>query len=104
MKTNFKNEKQIASMIILTALLILSVIMVVNFGKASGGTFEFSNNGNTYTATYQYDTTSNDKINDFRIVKIEQTSNTNSIKCPITITIPEKNQRPHNSWHRRWKR
>lgn len=90
MKTNFKNEKQIASMIILTALLILSVIMVVNFGKASGGTFEFSNNGNTYTATYQYDTTSNDKINDFRIVKIEQTSNTNSIKCPITITIPEK--------------
>ena len=90
MKTNFKNEKQIASMIILTALLILSVIMVVNFGKASGGTFEFSNNGNTYTATYQYDTTSNDKINDFRIVKIEQTSNTNSIKCPATITIPEK--------------
>ena len=90
MKTNFKNEKQIASMIILTALLILSVIMVVNFGKASGGTFEFSNNGNTYTVTYQYDTTSNDKINDFRIVKIEQTSNTNSIKCPATITIPEK--------------
>ena len=90
MKTNFKNEKQIASMIILAALLILSVIMVVNFGKASGGTFEFSNNGNTYTATYQYDTTSNDKINDFRIVKIEQTSNTNSIKCPATITIPEK--------------
>ena len=90
MKTNFKNEKQIASMIILTALLILSVIMVVNFGKASGGTFDFSNNGNTYTATYQYDTTSNDKINDFRIVKIEQTSNTNSIKCPATITIPEK--------------
>ena len=33
MKTNFKNEKQIASMIILTVLLILSVIMVVNFGK-----------------------------------------------------------------------
>ena len=90
MKTNFKNEKQIASMIILTALLILSVIMVVNFGKASGGTFEFSDNGNKYTATYQYDTTSNDKINDFRIVKIEQTSNTNSIKCPATITIPEK--------------
>ena len=90
MKTNFKNEKQIASMIILTALLILSVIMVVNFGKASGGTFEFSDNGNKYTATYQYDTTSNDKINDFRIVKIEQTSNTNSIKCPTTITIPEK--------------
>ena len=90
MKTNFKNEKQIASMIILAALLILSVIMVVNFGKASGGTFEFSNNGNTYTVTYQYDTTSNDKINDFRIVKIEQTSNTNSIKCPATITIPEK--------------
>ena len=90
MKTNFKNEKQIASMIILTALLILSVIMVVNFGKASGGTFEFSNNGNKYMATYQYDTTSNDKINDFRIVKIEQTSNTNSIKCPATITIPEK--------------
>ena len=52
MKTNFKNEKQIASMIILAALLILSVIMVVNFGKASGGTFEFSNNGNTYTVTF----------------------------------------------------
>lgn len=88
MKTNFKNEKQIASMIILTALLILSVIMVVNFGKASGGTFEFSNNGNTYTVTFDCINIEKEATN-FRITKIEQKDNTSKIVCPTEIKVPD---------------
>ena len=88
MKTNFKNEKQIASMIILAALLILSVIMVVNFGKASGGTFEFSNNGNTYTVTFDCINIEKEATN-FRITKIEQKDNTSKIVCPTEIKIPD---------------
>ncbi len=91
MKTNFKNEKQIASMIILTALLILSVIMVVNFGKAGTvNTFTFTNSGNTYSAEFEYESVSREgEATNFRITKIEQKDNTSKIVCPTEIKIPD---------------
>ena len=91
MKTNFKNEKQIASMIILTALLILSVIMVVNFGKAGTvNTFTFTNSGNTYSAEFEYESVSREgEATNFRITKIEQKDNTSKIVCPTEIKVPD---------------
>ena len=91
MKTNFKNEKQIVSMIILTALLILSVIMVVNFGKAGTvNTFTFTNSGNTYSAEFEYESVSREgEATNFRITKIEQKDNTSKIVCPTEIKIPD---------------
>ena len=91
MKTNFKNEKQIASMIILTALLILSVIMVVNFGKAGTvNTFTFTNGGNTYSAEFEYESVSREgEATNFRITKIEQKDNTSKIVCPTEIKVPD---------------
>ena len=91
MKTNFKNEKQIASMIILTVLLILSVIMVVNFGKAGTvNTFTFTNSGNTYSAEFEYESVSREgEVTSFRITKIEQKDNTSKIVCPTEIKVPD---------------
>ena len=91
MKTNFKNEKQIVSMIILTALLILSVIMVVNFGKAGTvNTFTFTYGGNTYSAEFEYESVSREgDATNFRITKIEQKDNTSKIVCPTEIKVPD---------------
>ena len=91
MKTNFNNGKQIASMIILTALLILSVIMVVNFGKAGTvNTFTFTNSGNTYSAEFEYESVSREgEATNFRITKIEQKDNISKIVCPTEIKIPD---------------